>query len=517
MASPCFLADVPKSEVDKALTTDRVAAIWRYAKANYLDRGASFEETLSGISNDVGIPRDVVARAFTKPKALRSVTNEVFEKQEARRNAIRNAKQYVQTIDAPAALKLLNVLTSVPRRILTFGHGPVFPVTHALELGGSEPAAYFKAVGDSWRFAKKSSHAAAMDALRNEELYPMARRGGLVVDPEQGPQGILTGGSGGWARRAWDALKVTRMELFKDRFNTLPKAEQTLDNAKLISSQINHSTGAMSPGEFGIGALSKGMFAPQLTMSKIAKTFVDPTKTAITYGKVLAGEEVPFSERNIASLRTRQAAKAVGSLAGLLVINQGFNIASGSKDRVNFTDRSKGDWLRPKAFGHTLNMRGSEELIRLVGNLVAISQASHKELRGKSRTESVRDAVARYGQYKLDPSIQIAGEAALGEDTFGRPLPWSSEKGTPSRPKYTTTEYIMTKGPIWLGGATREVYDAFREEGLNATDATSLIRALGNHADILAKGAAVGAAEAVGGGIQKAREPKEKTGVGLYR
>ncbi len=510
MSSPCFPSQVKKADVDKALTPERVSAIWKYAKANYIDKGANLEATLTGVSADTGLPREWVAQAFAKPKALRTVTNEAYKLQEQRRTVLQDAKNYVVTADTPGAIKLIATLTSVPRRVLTLGHGPVFPVTHALDLAGSEPAAYFKSVGNAWKFASKVEHAKAMDSLRNNDLYPDARKAGLVVKPEQGPQGILSGGSGStsWARRSWDALKVTRMSLFEDRVNSLPASERTPEALKNIASQINHSTGAMSAGEWGFGTVGRGMFAPQLTASKIAKTVVDPVKTAVTYGKVMAGQEVPFAERNIANLRVKQATKAVASLAGLLAVNQGFLIASGDKDRVNFTDPSRGDWLRPKAFGHTLNLRGTSELIRLLGNVIAVSQMSKQDRRGDSKTDKVRDAVAKYAQYKLDPAVQLVGEAALQEDTFGRPLPFSSEQGSKSKPKYTVPEYVLSKGPIYLGGATKEIYDGLREHGLSAHDTMSLLRALKDNPEILAEGAAVGAGEFLGGGIQKSRPKK---------
>lgn len=499
MASPCFPAEAKKSDVDKALTTDRVVAIWRYAKANFIDKGVSFEDTLTNMADVTGMPRDWVAKAFTKPKALREVTNEVYKQQEARRNAIRDAKFYVATVDAPAALKLLTTLTSIPRRVLTLGHGPVFPVTHALDLAGSEPATYFKTVANAWKFASKASHAASMDWLRNHDLYPTARRSGLEVDPEKGPSGILSGGSGGWARRSWDALKVGRMQLFEDRWNALPEGEKTIAAGKDLASQINHSTGVMSPSEWGFGGLSKGMFAPQLTASKIAKTFVDPAKTIGTYFKVATGEDVPFAERNVASLRVKKAATALASYVGLLAVNEGLLQASGSDDHVNFKNYGDSDWLRPKFAGHTINLRGTSELIRLLGSLVAIGSKTQQERHGESKTDQARTAVAKYAQYKIDPLLQLVGEAAYKEDTFGRPLPWSNEKGTATKPKYTGTEYALSKGPIFFGGATKEVYDTMREHGLSAADSTSLLRGL-----------AVGASEFLGGGVQPIREPKSK-------
>jgi flavin-binding protein dodecin len=503
----CVISDVPRDQLDRAMTLERVAGIWKYAKANYIDKGVNFENTLSGVANDLSIPRDWVARAFTKPKQLRAITNEVYRLQDARREAIRSAKSHVATIDAPAGARLISALTSIPRRVLTFGHGPVFPVTHALDLAFSESKIYFQSMANAWKFASKAEHAAAVDYLLHHDLYALGRRAGLVIDPEQGPQGILIGSrqTSSWSRRAWDAIKVARISVFEKRWSEVPENERNIDTAKVIASQINHATGVMSPGEFGFGGLSKGMFAPQLTASKLAKTVFDPIKTVATYSKILAGRgaEVPFAERYGAQLRVKKAAQWLGAYASLLALNQGFLSAFGSNQKINYSDPKKADWLRFKAGGYVLNTRGSMEVIRLLGSIIAMSQANKKELYGATKTEAIRNQLARYAEYKADPALGLGIEQITRQDVFGRPIPWSNEPGTKSKPKYTYPEYIGSKGPIFLGGGVRDIYESLREKGLSAGDATSLIRALGNNPEILGRGAAVGATEFVGGGLYR--------------
>lgn len=515
MSGPCFPRDVSKNDIEKALTPERVAGIWRFAKDNFIDKGVSFEDTLSQMADITGLPRDWVARSFLKNKTVRPFAEAAFKQQELRHATVRAARNYVATIDDPAALKLLTTALAIPRRVLTFGHGPVFPVTHALDLIGSEWSHYWRMVGSSWKFASKAQHAVAMDWLRNHPDYAWFRKAGLVIDPAQGPSGILTGGVGktSWAMRSWDSLKIGRLRLMEERWNKVPEAERTLDAAKQLANQINHSTGVMSPSEWGFGVVSRGMFAPQLTASKIAKTLVDPYKTGITGLKVLTEgkENVPFADRYTASLRTRKAAAALAGYVTLLGVNQGFLKASGSDQEVNFFDPSKSDWLRPKAFGHTLNTRGSMELVRLLGNLIRISQADRKELFGKSRSDASREAMSRYAEYKADPMLQNAKEVIYGEDAFGRPMPWTDNKGSKSKQKYSWSELALSKGPIWFNGATREIYDTLREHGVAVSDITQLIRALANNPEVMAQGAAIGLGEAVGGGIQPDRNMKKKS------
>lgn len=512
MASPCIPAQASRADVDRALTPERVSAIWRYARDTHMGKGLPFEDVLNHTANDLNMPRDWVARAFTKPKSLRIITDQMFLKQHERRMAVSRAKLWVETADTPGLYKVLATTLSIPRRILTFGHGPVFTVTHALDIAFSEPVAYAKATANAWRYASPTQHAKAMDWLGSRTDYTKFERAGLELNIEKGPSGILTGGSGGWARRAWDALKVLRYEVMEQRWNALPKAEQTSQMAKLMASQINHATGVMSPGEWGFGKIGRGMFAPQLTASKIAKTFIDPLKTAETFRRVASGEKVPFAERYIAALRTRKAATYVASYAGLLTLNQALIKVGflGDKDqKVNWTDPMHGgDFLRPKAFGHTLNTRGTSELLTLAGKLIQTSFATKKELHGKSRVDSIRDTLAKYAQYKLAPNISLLGEAATREDLFGRPLPWSDNPGSKNKPRMSWPEWSMTHSPIYLGGASREIFDELRERGVAPTDAVSLMRALVAYPDVAAEGAAVGAMEFVGGGIH--REHKKK-------
>ncbi len=501
MAGPCYLHQVESFD----FTQDEIRDLWAYSKENYIDRGVGFEDTIKGVSGDLGLHPKWVAEAFTKPKTMRNITSEIYRSQDLRKEAVNGAKAYVRNIDTPGVVKLFKGLWALPRSALTFGHYAVFPVTHGSDLMFRPTAwhAYFKGAVATWKFASRAVHGQAMAALEREPLYAMARRGGLDVKPSSGPVGILSSRLGGMSQRGWSGLKITRMELFKQRWNKLHPEEQTLDTAKHISEIINHSTGTMSPGERGLGVVEKAMFAPKLTESKWMRAVVDPIKTVGTFSKMAIkaatgkGDVTP-GERVAAYTRFRNAAEFAAFYTGMLAVNQGFLTASGSPQKVNFTDYKKGDWLRMKGFGHVLNTRGALEVFQLLGKLVGITSATSQELRGKSEREAAIQTIGRYAQYKIDPTIQTIGEAATGEDVFGRPLPFSEKEGTEKRPKYTWTEYALQKGPIPLGGATREIYDTFRENGMSALDATTLLR-----------GIAIGAFEGIGGGTYPDPDVKE--------
>ena len=57
-------------------------------------------------------------------------------------------------------------------------------------------------------------------------------------------------------------------------------------------------------------------------------------------------------------------------------------------------------------------------------------------------------------------------------------MPWSSEKGTPSKPKMDWPEYAASIGPIPLEGPIRYVYDKMRQGGASALDAVTIIKGL---------------------------------------
>jgi hypothetical protein len=470
--APCYPAQLK----DPQFTPEEVKAIWEYSKTNYIDKGVDFDTTIKSVADDLGMRSNHIALAFTKPKALRPITNEIYRRQSLRRDAIRQAKMVVRNINAPGYAKLASKIYNFPRSALTFGHWAVFPVTHAGDLVFRPTAwkSYFKGVFDAYRFAGRAAHEAAMQDLVGSENYIIARRGGLVNDPQAEPQGILTSMSGP-SRRGFDALKIMRQKLFDREWAKLKPEERTVETSKEISEMVNHSTGAYT----GKVPLAKIQFAPQLTASKWARAIGDPIKTIKTFSN---WKNASAAERAVAHRRVVNAAEFAATYAGFLAVNQGLNMALGSKDQINFSDPTKGDWLQFKIGGHIVGMgAGVREVYRLLGGIVMLGQKSRKELRGGSSTAEITKTVGRYAMYKLEPTLGNTLEAVTGEDRLTqRPLPFSNEPGTSSKPKMSWTEYGMSHFvPIPLTGATREAYDSMRERGLSAADSTAILKAAG--------------------------------------
>lgn len=472
MPSPCYPAQLR----DPQFTPEEVKAIWEYSKTHYIDRGVDFDSTIKNVADDLGMRSEHVALAFTKPKALRPITNEIYRRQSIRRDAVRQAKMVVRSINAPGYAKLASKIYNIPRSALTFGHWAVFPVTHAGDLVFRPTAwkSYFKGAFDAYRFASRAAHEAAMQDLIHGDNYIIARRGGLVNDPSSEPQGILTSMSGP-SRRGFDALKIIRQKLFDREWAKIKPEDRTVETSKQISEMVNHSTGAYT----GKVPLAKIQFAPQLTASKWARAIGDPIQTIKTFTN---WKNATAGERIVAHRRVVNAAEFAVTYASFLAVNQGLNEVLGSNDKINFSDPTKGDWLQFKIGGHVVGMgSGVREVYRLLGGIVMLGQKSRKELHGDTSTAAITKMAGKYAMYKLEPTLGNVAEAVSGEDRLtGRPLPFSAKTETNKKPRMTWTEYGLTHfAPIPLTGATREAYDSMRERGLSAADSTAILKAAG--------------------------------------
>lgn len=485
----CFPSQVKPEDLDKALTPERVAGIWKYARDNYINKGESFEATIKGVSKDIGLPEHWVARAFTKPKALRNVTDQMFRQMSLRREAVRQAREYVAAVDTPGYKKFASAVWNLPRSILTAGHYAVFPVTHAGDLAFRPTAwkAYFKGVIDSYKFINRATHEAAMQDLVRDPNYTIARRGGLVNNPEAEPQGILTGHGlteklaekfpalksiSGASRRGFDALKITRQALFNREWKKIPQTDRNIETSKALSEMINHATGAHT-GQIPLGKLQ---FAPQLNAARWSKALVDPAKTVLTF---LDWKDATPAAKHVALARVRNAAEFAAVYTGMLAVNQGLNLAFGSKDKVNFTDPTKSDWLQFKVNGHIVGIgSGVREVYALLGKIVAIGGQTKKQRGGDTATVTEAKVIGRYASQKLSPTLGAILEASLREDKLtGRPLPWSNEKSTASNPRMGYGEYMATHySPIPISGGAREAFNAMREEGMSAPDTMAILK-----------------------------------------
>lgn len=481
---PCF----PSQLQQFPFKQEDIADIWRHAKEKYIDRGASFEDTIGGMAGDLGLRKEHVAQAFLSPKVARNLSNEVWTKMQRRRDAINHARQVVESLNDSSLLHKIQQAYNIPRSALTIGHGGVFPMTHMGQFLfiPSRWATFLRTSANAWKFMSPAQYEIAIQRHLADPDYTMARRASRSVDPLQPTVGILNNAKGksSWTDRGFNSLKIARLELFKKEFHKLPVEAQTLENAKPIMSVIDAATGEVHLGQFGkfMGAT---FFAPKLIPARFKASVVDPIRAVKTFAD---WKNASAGERQAARAVMKQQVQTVAFYGAALALNAGLNQALGSKDRVNFSDPSKGDWLAFKVGGLAVRPPNALlEILRLTGGMIMPFTKTQKELRGESPEAVAANRVADYLRYKLHPTIRTGLEVASGTDLFGRKLPFTgirerltgeTPKVTEKKPAVTLPEYAIGKGPIPLGGGAREFYDMLREEGMSHGDAKAWLRAI---------------------------------------
>jgi hypothetical protein len=506
------------------LTPQQIRPMWDFLKENFFDQGKGFAEAINGAiamtgHNDHRFWAEVMAGPKTAPRVK---TNAIYAAESARNAAKQHAALAIKTADMPAGFRYARMVGEIPRQALVAIHGAVFPVTHggglilnpgewsnfakgwwtSMKVGDPRPA--YDAQGK--RMISPTGYKMRMGDVAHEEMktamvthakYGDARAAGVKINPEEGPQGILTSwltSRPGWSRKAWLGLQVMRFNVwlsdmapFYEQLNqgTISKGDFKAI-AESMAEVANHATGVTN---WQLGIAGKAAFAPQLTWSKVMRAVVDPAKTLATFAKMSSRIPVSPAERMVAYKRLGNATQFLGTTVAALTLNQALLSALGSKQKINFTDPMKADWMRFKTGeGHVFATRGPEEILRLMGHLTAIGYAGKKELKGESQREAALDAVAKFLQYKISPGIGQVGEFFYGKDVFGRPLPEPIQKArsaiglmpqepTKTKPQYTTLEYALQKGPIFIGGGARDVYNSMVERGMSVPDATALFRA----------------------------------------
>jgi len=482
--TPCFVSQVKEFP----FKDEDVADIWRIAKSEFIDKGATFDETIKGMADMLGMRQEHIAQAFTMPKVRRVVSNDMWQKQQRRRDAINHAKQVVESLHEPALLKKIKDAYNVPRAALVFGHGGVFPMTH---MGQSlfvptEWKTFFRASANAWKAMSPKQYEIAIQRHLADPDYLIARRASKSVDPTQPTVGILNpSGKSKWSDRGFNSLKIARLQMFKQMWNKLSPEERVLDNAKAIMNVVDHATGEVHLGKAG-GFMARVFFAPKLIPARFMAAVVDPIKAAGTFAN---WKNASAGERMAARFVMKRQAQTIAFYAGALALNQGLNQWLGSKDKVNMTDPTKSDWLSFKIGGLAIRPPNAViETIRLAGGLVTPFFATNKQLRGDTPSAAASHRLADYFRYKLHPTIQTGLEAVQGVDLFGRKLPYPGlrematgevPKESEKKPPISWPEYAIGKGPIPFAGGAREFYDLLREQGMGHADAKTWLRAIG--------------------------------------
>ena len=473
---------IPKSGMPN-FTTAEVKAIWDHAKKNYIDKGAEYHDTVSGVARDLGLKTEWVHDAFTKNKSIRTLTDEMYRVQSYRRNAVANARAFVESAGKPGYVKVLRAATNFPRGLAVFGHGAVGMITHAGKniARPSSWSVYWPNFIRQFKFvARADIHEAAMQTLERSPNFVEKMRAGLKVDPNRiyddyQLYGKFIGNVGRAGNRGMDALKVFRSEYYDHVMSRLPEElRKDPEMQKAVADWVNGASGSGSIGHGPIAdVVHEGMFASSLEASRWKALIGDPVKTAKTFA---SWSNATPAEKAIAIHRVKTAAEIVAVYLGALGANKALQATTGQKDQVNLTDPTQSDFLKFKWNGRTLDFTGNATApIRFLARVVQGA--------AKSDTRAIGGAAAEYARGKLAPQYGIAVDLALRKDAIGRPTPNASveakqkamDKG---KEPYSWPEYAIGHGPIPLAGATREVYDVIREKGTDDKVAKAVVRFL---------------------------------------
>lgn len=495
--NPKTVTDLSAHPPGTRMTPERVNALWQKAKTDYIDKGnTNLSDIAAKLATDTGLPIDDIRRGLAAPKGIRQITNEMYAAQSRRRSVDQQAKGWIRNAGTPLPMRVAKGIPGAFFSAKVFGHGTVGMITHA----GNQMFDPFVARQYWTNFARQfkyvssaAGHERAMQDLETSPNFVTARRAGLANDPgvREEYQGGLLGRlkiSGG---RGFDALKTLRQDLFDRAWDNAPASLKTPEYAKELANTFNHATGygANPGGTSPVGKFANvAMFAPRLEGSRWGFLLGDPAKAAY---RLANWKNQPPEMRSAALREVRQKATIVATYMGALVANQAILSATGSKDKVNFTDPSKSDWLDFKAFGHSVGIISPMKntvsfFVNMAKAAIQTRTAQNGKLLKDLHGESVDDEQAydskKYVRGKLSPFGSVVADVDTHHDYDKRPMPWSSEPvpkylQREGIGKYTYGEYLtQTFLPIPAEEAMKEVW---QPQGVSDSTAKKWLHAIG--------------------------------------
>jgi len=469
-------------KTDNKFTLKESKSIWDYAKKEYLDKGASLPELLNGVSKDLGLTSKQVLDAIESPKGNREISDEIFKKQYRYKKVLAAGQRMINEAKTPALVKWAKLIPEFFRSILLTGHGTVGMVTHG-GMNVFDPSVskiFWKSFFNQYKrvFGKTADYEKAMQHLVNDPLYTKALQAGVKVDPsiisDDMPKFKLFGEYiSEMGTRGFNTLKEFRMDYFKKLYNQLPVSERNNKGAlKMIGDLVNHSTGSTSAD---VGAVADNIFfAPRLITSQYERLVKDPYEAANVFANWKTSSE---GEKIAAKAIASKSAYILGAYFGALGINSALLKASGSNDKVNYTDPTKSDWLDFKIANHTIGIGGIMTAIRFLGHLLYIPFENKQELGRKTRADELIKTVYKYGASKLHPAISTVKDFTTAHDFSGNTMPYSNDKPLNKfAHKLTWKEYIYSNHlPIPASEVAKTVYEGMRNEGLSEAQTSDIL------------------------------------------
>ena len=489
----CYPGQIP-------VTDEERIAIWRWAKLASIDKGEPIDKVSDAINqrffNGQAKPEWISDILSGRKTPFRELATDAWKKQYNRRQITAQAKQVAGRQAMSSARRAMETMWNFPRSAAVFGHGLVFPVTHAgdLMLRPASWGNFMKGFLNTWTKTwpgQQAEFALMMNSMERNPRYDLALRSGLDIGERSHINESFTKQSTMGAR-AWSALTVLRFDewnrLMDKATNSRMTQEETLEVGKHLAEWSNHATGSAKGPIASLGG--NVLFGPKLVQSKLNRMFSDPAKTLKTFsnwGNATAGEKA------VALTRLSGLTQYFGMLAGTLALNYGVNKAMGKKDdeNVNWTDATKGDFLAFKVGGMEFSVPGLHTEIKGLGKILATSYMAYKwadpKFEAQQKALGIKkpfppldplEAATQWGVGKLNPAGAMIAEGLRGKDYSGHPLPWSPDPGKPSWPRQDWWQYTIARTPIPLSGPIRYFYDHMKQQGASATDATTITKSL---------------------------------------
>lgn len=478
----------PKAPKPGEIATPDAITLWKRSKA-MIDAGENdFDALRHKLAQEFGIPVDEVTRKLAEPKSARTLTDDMYRKMAEQRRMVNQAKQWLKNEQVPGWLQFAR---KVPRVFFTakiLGHGTVGMITHA-GLNIFNPIAWRTYWPNFFRqyrlILDKPYHERMMQDLLRDPLFTKARRAGLANDPFRYQDDYQTPTLVKWldrigltGNRGFDALKLFRQARFNQIWNATPDTVQTPAYAKMVAASVNWATGAVRQ-PFREWA-NWTFFAPRLEASRWAWAVKGPWDAAKTF---VDWNKATPEEKAFAMSQLKEKAAIAGTYYSLLMLNQGLLSASGSDQRINFTNPRRGDFLAFKAAGHNIGIVGPMlGMVRLFANLY------HAAAGKRGKVESLTPRASEFGQIgleyargKLSPFAGFGVDVVSQADFQGRPMPYSTDAvpkylRRQGLGRYTYGEYAAQEfTPIPVSEAVREVW---HDQGMGDDEIDALLKAL---------------------------------------
>jgi hypothetical protein len=475
---------------------------WNFVEQKYFGRISdipgtyNFDTVLKEAAKDLQIPRERLYQALVSNKRMRALTTDLARKKEKARRVREHIKDWLEQKGEPPAWTYLKAVPSLFFMDKILGHGFVGMITHASNLM-FQPWAwrdYFRAWKNMYRSVhSKDFHIEMINSILRDEMYQFAvsNKVGLEINPNKFATDYDIGPWYRWLRektygRGFDALKRLRLDLFKTWWQALPPSLRTEQMARLIAHDVNHMTGTIKTGVHSI--FNYTFFAPKLVGGQWGVMVTDPIKAS---GYLLNWRNATPEQIRWAAGELWHKVQMVGVYAMALAVNDGILelvaavTGQEKKQKINWNDPKKSDFLSFKAAGFNVNVAGPLiQIIRLWADLAHIAWGTQSQLE-KTETSLERSIkrLGKYGRQKFSPFSGFVADVWTAQDFTGRPLPmpWG-HKNIPKRKQlrgvkaYTWPEWVSeTISPIPIQEGIKELW---HDMGMPKTMSEKLLRAL---------------------------------------